>query len=211
MACDEQDKQGKLNDSDVRVYGGNSTGAKMDKNLELKAIAKNIKLMAFDVDGVMTNNSLIFDENGVEYKMFNGKDGQGIELLHKAGIIPAIISKRNNGTLVHRAKVLGISELHMGQRHKIYVLDELIEKYNLSYDEVSYMGDDLPDICVLEKVKLACCPLDAVEEVKETCNFISTRKGGEGAVRELCEFVLKSKGHNLRVLLETPSKVKCGT
>lgn len=182
-----------------------------NNNLELKAIAKNIKLMAFDVDGVMTNNSLIFDENGVEYKMFNGKDGQGIELLHKAGIIPAIISKRNNGTLVHRAKVLGITELHMGQKHKIDVLDEILAKYGFSYDEVSYMGDDLPDICVLEKVGLSSCPLDAVDEVKEVSKFISTRKGGEGAVRELCEFVLKSKSHNLRTLLETPAKVKCGT
>jgi 3-deoxy-D-manno-octulosonate 8-phosphate phosphatase (KDO 8-P phosphatase) len=183
----------------------------MKNNLELKLIAKNIKLMAFDVDGVMTNNSLIFDENGVEYKVFNGKDGQGIELLHKAGIIPAIISKRTNGTLVYRAKILGISELHMGQRHKIDVLDEIIAKYGFTYNEVAFMGDDLPDICVLEQVGLSSCPLDAVDEVKEVSKFISTRKGGEGAVRELCEFVLKNKGHDLRELLEKPVKVKCGT
>lgn len=183
----------------------------MNNNLELKAIAKNIKLMAFDVDGVMTDNTLIFDENGVEYKVFNGKDGQGIELLHKAGIIPAIISKRNNGTLVHRAKVLGITELHMGQKNKREVLDEIMTKYGFSYEEISFMGDDLPDICVLEKVGLPCCPLDAVDEVKAVSKFISSRDGGKGAVRELCEFVLKSKGHDLRTLLETPVKVKCGT
>lgn len=184
----------------------------MKDNLELKAIAKNIKLMAFDVDGVMTNNSLIFDENGVEYKMFNGKDGQGIELLHKAGIIPAIISKRNNGTVSYRAKVLGITEFHMGINDKLETLDEILEKYGFSADEIAYMGDDLPDICVLEKVGLPCCPLDAVDEVKDVSKFISTKKGGEGAVRELCEFVLKSKGHNnLRTLLETPAKVRCGT
>lgn len=183
----------------------------MIKNLELKAIAKKIKLMAFDIDGVMTNNTLIFDENGVEYKVFNGKDGQGIELLHKAGIIPAIISKRNNGTIAYRAKVLGITEFHMGVKDKFETLDEILEKYGFSSDEISYMGDDLPDICVLERVGLPCCPLDAVDAVKEVSKFISTKKGGEGAVRELCEFVLKSKSFDLRTLFETPTKVKCGT
>jgi len=183
----------------------------MKNNLELKLIANKIKLMVFDVDGVMTNNTLIFDENGVEYKIFNCKDGQGIELLHKAGIMPAIISKRNNGTIIHRAKVLGITELHIGSKDKISTLDEIIEKYKISYQEISYMGDDLPDICALERVGLPSCPLDAVDEVKSICKFISTKNGGEGAVREFCEFVLKSKGYDLRKLLETKAKVKCGT
>ena len=184
----------------------------MKYNLELKSLAKKIKLMVFDVDGVMTNNSLIFDENGVEYKRFNVKDGQGIELLHKAGIIPAIISKRNNGTIAHRAKVLGITEFHIGAQNKIEIMDEIASKHGLSYDEISYMGDDLPDICVLEKVGLACCPSDAVDEVKDICKFISSKKGGEGSVRELCEFILKSQGHNnLRELLDKPVKIKCGT
>ena len=160
----------------------------------------------------MTNNSLIFDENGVEYKMFNGKDGQGIELLHKAGIIPAIISKRNNGTVAYRAKVLGITEFHMGIKDKYESLSEIMKKHGFSKDEIAFMGDDLPDICVLENVGFACCPSDAVEEVKSVCDFVSTKKGGEGAVRELCEFVLKVQGHNdLRTLLETAAKVKCGT
>ncbi len=185
----------------------------MENNLELKAKASKIKLIGFDVDGVMTNNSLIFDENGVEYKRFNGKDGQGIELLHKAGIIPAIISKRNNGTVAYRAKVLGITEFHMGVKsHKDETLEEIMEKHNLSKAQVAFMGDDLPDICALEKSGLACCPLDAVDEVKAVCNFISTKKGGEGAVREVCEFILRAQGHSdLRKLLETPAKVKCGT
>lgn len=185
----------------------------MNENLELKAKAKKIKLMAFDVDGVMTDNSLYFDENGVEIKRFNGKDGQGIELLHKAGIIPAIISKRNNGTITHRADVLGIMELHIGVKiSKKEILDEIVEKYGFGYDEISFMGDDLPDICVLESVGLACCPADAVDEVKSASDFISSRRGGEGAVRELCEFVLKSQGHSdLRKLLEVNAKVKCGT
>lgn len=183
----------------------------MFNNLELKAKAKKIKLIGFDVDGVMTDNSLIFDENGVEYKKFNGKDGQGIELLHKAGIIPAIISKRNNGTVEHRAKVLGITEFHMGVKDKFASYEEILEKYNFTPDEIAFMGDDLPDICVLDQVGLACCPLDAVEEVKSVCNYVSTRKGGDGAVREVCEFILKSKGFDLVKLIRTAAKVKTGT
>ncbi|MEI8378211.1 MAG: phenylphosphate carboxylase subunit delta, partial [bacterium] len=98
----------------------------MKNNLELRAQAQKIKLMAFDVDGVMTDGSLTFDENGVEYKTFNCLDGQGIELLHRVGIIPAIITKRNNGTITHRAKVLGISELHIGQKDKLSAMEEIM-------------------------------------------------------------------------------------
>lgn len=183
----------------------------MTDNIELKAKAKKIKLIGFDVDGVMTDNSLIFDENGTEYKKFNGKDGQGIELLHKAGIIPAIISKRNNGTVEYRAKVLGITEFHMGVKDKFETYEEIIQKYGFSPNEIAFMGDDLPDICVLDKVGLACCPLDAVDEVKNVCNYIATRKGGDGAVREICEFILKSKGFDLVELINVKAKVKTGT
>lgn len=155
--------------------------------------ATKIKLAAFDVDGVLTDGSLTFDEDGREYKTFNAKDGQGIVNLNNAGIITAIITARNNGTVYHRAKNLNITELHQGQKNKIETLKKLMEKYNISFDEISYMGDDLPDICILEKVGIAACPNDAVDEVKETANFISSKNGGRGAVRELCDFILKNK------------------
>ena len=150
-----------------------------------------IKLVAFDVDGVLTDGSLTFDENGHEYKTFNAKDGQGIVNLNKAGIITAIITARENGTVYHRAKNLNIKELHQGIKNKIATLEEIMEKYNISFDEIAYMGDDLPDICILEKVALRGCPADAVEEVKEVANFISTKNGGRGAVREFCDYILK--------------------
>ena len=89
--------------------------------------------------------------------------------------------------------MLNITELYMGSKNKVLALNELIEKYGLTYNEVAYMGDDLPDMCVLEKVGLKCCPNDAVVEVKNICNFISSKNGGKGAVRELCDFILKSK------------------
>lgn len=170
----------------------------MIENVELKAIAKKIKLVAFDIDGVMTDGSLTFDENGVEYKTYNAKDGLGVVMLDRAGIVPAIITARNNGTVVHRAKILGITELYQGQKNKIFALEELMEKYKLSYEEIAYMGDDLPDICVLEKVGLPCCPADAVEEVVEVSKFVSTKGGGRGAVRELANFILKSQSIDIK-------------
>ena len=174
-------------------------------------IAKNIKVCAFDVDGVMTDCSLTFDENGVEYKTFNGKDGQGIQLLHKAGIIPAIITKRKNGTVQYRARVLGITEFHEGVQDKLSELNAIVEKLNVSYDEIAYMGDDIPDVCVLEKVGLPACPSDAVDEVKGVSLFISSKGGGKGAVRELTDLILKAKGYNLTELINKPSDDNCRT
>lgn len=150
-----------------------------------------IKLVAFDVDGVLTDGSITYDENGVEYKTFNAKDGQGIVNLNNSGIITAIITARNNGTVAHRAENLKIKELHQGVKNKIEKLEEILARYNFSYDEVAYIGDDLPDICILTKVKLAGCPMDAVDEVKAVANWISSKNGGRGAVREFCDYILK--------------------
>ena len=152
-----------------------------------------IKLAAFDVDGVMTDGSLTFDEQGKEYKTFNAKDGQGIVNLNNAGIITAIITARNNGTVEHRAKNLKIKELHQGAKNKLQTLQEIMSKYNLNFAEVAYMGDDLPDICVLEKVGLKGCPFDAVDEVKAVANFTASKCGGKGAVREFCDYILKGE------------------
>lgn len=159
-----------------------------------KEIAKNIKLLAFDVDGVMTDGSVTYDENGVEYKTFNVKDGHGIVRMNKSGFITAIITARNNGTVQHRAQNLNITEIYQGQKFKLPALEEIMQKYNFSYENVAYMGDDIPDICILEKVALACCPNDAVAEVQAICNFKSSIDGGRGAVRELCDFILEAQG-----------------
>ena len=167
---------------------------KFGGNMEnLKDIARKIKLVAFDVDGVMTDGSLTFLEDGREIKTYDAKDGLGVVMLDKAGIITSIITARNNGTVKCRAEILNIKELFIGQKNKIEALEKLVEKYSLSLDEIAYMGDDLPDMCVLERVGLKCCPLDAVKRVKDICNFISSKNGGKGAVRELCDFILESK------------------
>lgn len=163
------------------------------KNNALEA-AKKIKLLAFDVDGVMTDGSVTYDQNGIEYKTFNVKDGHGIVRMNKSGFITAIITARNNGTVRHRAENLNITEIYQGQKYKLPALEEIMAKYNLTYENVSYMGDDLPDICILEKVGLKCCPHDAVAEVQAVCNFKSSINGGRGAVRELCDFILDAQG-----------------
>ena len=165
----------------------------MKKESAIEA-AKKIKLLAFDVDGVMTDGSITYDQNGIEYKTFNAKDGHGVVRMNKSGFITAIITARHNGTVEHRAKNLNFTELYQGRKYKLPALEELMEKYNLTYENISYMGDDLPDVCILEKVGLACCPADAVKEVQEICNFKSSFPGGKGAVRELCDFILDAQG-----------------
>ena len=167
--------------------------SEQNANLELKAAAKKIKCVAFDVDGVMTDGSLTFLEDGREIKTFNAKDGLGVVLLNKADIITSIITARDNGTVRERAKMLNIKELFEGQKNKLEAIAILKEKYNLEDDEIAYMGDDLPDLCVLEQVGLSACPNDASYEVQDVCNFISSKAGGRGAVREFCDFILKAK------------------
>ena len=160
--------------------------------MNLKKIASNIKLLAFDVDGVMTDGSITYDENGIEYKTFNAKDGHGLAKMRKNGFVTAIITGRNNGTVDRRANDLRVTEVYQGVRNKLPILEGIMQKYELDFSQVAYMGDDEPDICILEKVAISACPNDAVDRVKKVCNFKSTKNGGHGAVRELCDFVFDS-------------------
>ena len=160
---------------------------------ELNAKASKIKLLAFDVDGVMTDGSITYDENGIEYKTFNAKDGHGLAKMSKNGFITAIITGRNNGTVDRRATDLRVTEVFQGVKNKLPILEAIMEKYGLDFSQVSYMGDDEPDVCILEKVAIAACPADAVSKVKDICNFVSTRDGGRGAVRELCDLVFNAR------------------
>lgn len=162
-------------------------------SLELRNKASKIKMVVFDVDGVMTDGSITYDENGVEYKTFNVKDGQGIVRITKEGIVTAIITARNNATVKHRFENLGMSRLFMGQKDKMVAMKQLLEEYNLDLSQVAYMGDDLPDMPVLKEVGLASCPNDAIDEVKALCHFVSSKNGGRGAVRELTDLIYSSQ------------------
>lgn len=161
--------------------------------MDLKEVASKIKLLAFDVDGVMTDGSITYDENGVEYKTFNAKDGHGLAKMSKNGFITAIITGRNNGTVDRRATDLRVTEVYQGVRNKLPILEGIMQKYGLDFSQVSYMGDDEPDICILEKVAIAACPADAVYNVQKICNFKASRAGGRGAVRELCDFIFENR------------------
>jgi len=160
--------------------------------MDILAKATKIKLIAFDVDGVLTDGSITYTDNGVEIKTFNAKDGQGMSMLADSGYITAFITARNSAIVEKRAKDLKINHVFQGAKNKLNVLSELIEMYSLNLDEIAYVGDDFPDICILDKVGFACCPCDAVDEVKNVCHFISSKNGGHGAVREIADFILKS-------------------
>ena len=157
---------------------------------------KKIKLFVFDIDGVMTDGKLIFDDNGVETKFFNTLDGMGVVMALKAGIKIAVITGSKASCVKKRFdkfRVHGFEDLIQGEEYKMPALLTLIEKYGLKNEEVAYMGDDEPDICILEKVAIAACPNDAVDKVQNICNFKAKRNGGKGAVRELCDFIFDAE------------------
>lgn len=165
--------------------------------MDLKEKASNIRLLAFDVDGVMTDGSITYDENGLEYKTFNAKDGFGLARMAKNGFITAIITGRNNGTVDSRATDLKVTEVFQGVKNKLPILEAIMQKYELDFSQVAYMGDDEPDLCILEKVAISACPADAVKKVQEICNFVASNCGGRGAVRELCDFVFDAQQNKI--------------
>ncbi len=162
------------------------------KQDELNKAAAKIKIAIFDVDGVMTDGGMIMDQDGKEYKKFNAKDGQGLVMLNRAGIKTVVITAKESYMVQKRCETLGFTRIYQGQKNKERALDEIVDDYELKFDEVAYMGDDLPDLCVLRKVGLPSCPKDAVPEVVKASRFVSLRKGGEGAVRELCDLILRN-------------------
>jgi 3-deoxy-D-manno-octulosonate 8-phosphate phosphatase (KDO 8-P phosphatase) len=164
----------------------------MKKGIRKKA--EKIKMVILDVDGVMTDGSIILDDKGNELKMFHVRDGHGIKLLNKAGIKVAIITGRTSGVVERRAGELGITDLYQGVLKKSSVYDSLLKKYNFRDEEIAYMGDDIVDIELLKRVGLPAVPSDSDEGIKQCAEFVSTKKGGRGAVRELVEFILKSAG-----------------
>lgn len=155
---------------------------------------KNIKLIALDVDGTLTDGKIYYDGAGNEIKAFNAKDGMAIAQAGKNGIEIAVITGRKSTIVERRAKELGIAHIYQGIHSKVDALNIILDKTNIKYDEVMYIGDDINDIQIMSKVKNAACPNDAVQEVRDICNIISSKNGGNGAVREIIECVLKEQG-----------------
>jgi 3-deoxy-D-manno-octulosonate 8-phosphate phosphatase (KDO 8-P phosphatase) len=162
---------------------------------ELMQRGKNIKLAVFDVDGVLTDGRLYFLEDGSEFKTFNTLDGQGIKMLINSGVVTAIISGRKTPVVERRAKNLGIAHLYQGREDKMMVLDELLQQLNLSYEQVAYLGDDLPDLPVIRRVGLGMAVANAATFVRQHAHGTTLAKGGEGAAREFCELILNAQGN----------------
>lgn len=161
---------------------------------------KNIKLLVLDVDGVLTDGTLLIGSNGVEYKGFNTQDGMGISLAKKCGIKVAIITGRFSESVKLRAKELQIDYVYQGISNKHAVLNQLMTELNLLPINVGYMGDDINDLVVKDLISVFFAPVNAVEIVKEHANVITKRNGGNGAVREVIDMILTERDDYQKVI-----------
>lgn len=160
---------------------------------QLLKIAKKIRCVISDVDGVLTNGLLYIDNNGNEQKAFHVQDGMGLKLLMCAGIEVAIITTANNGVITERMKQLGINHVFTGQVSKTKAYAELKQRLNLEDDEFCYIGDDLPDLPVIQQVGLGVAVSNAVSQVREFAIYTTNLSGGNGAVREVCDILLNAQ------------------
>jgi 3-deoxy-D-manno-octulosonate 8-phosphate phosphatase (KDO 8-P phosphatase) len=163
--------------------------------LTLLERARKTRLLIMDVDGVLTDGRIIQDCHGHEVKVFDVKDGHGIVMAHRAKLRTGLISGRESETITRRAEELGIALVFQKVWNKLEVYEKILMDTALTHDEVAYVGDDVVDIPLLRRVGLAVAVADAVDEVKAVSHFITQRPGGQGAVREVIELILRAQGH----------------
>jgi 3-deoxy-D-manno-octulosonate 8-phosphate phosphatase (KDO 8-P phosphatase) len=156
--------------------------------------AAQIKAIFFDVDGVLTDGKIIYDDTGRESKQFNVKDGYIISHLKKAGILVGIITGRESNVVSNRAAELKLDFCHQGIVDKYSVFEKVTQFHKLKKKEVAYVGDDINDLKVLQACGLSACPADAMEYVKSKVDIVTIANGGEGVVREICDLILASQG-----------------
>ena len=159
-----------------------------------KLFLTQIKTFIFDIDGVLTDGKVLINSDGELLRSFDTKDGYAIKCALIKGFKVAIISGGKNEAVRERFQELGVLDIYLGAHHKIEAYQDLLNNYNLNPEEILYIGDDIPDIPVMEKVGLGCCPADAVSDVKAMADYISHKEGGKGCVRELIEQVLRVQG-----------------
>jgi 3-deoxy-D-manno-octulosonate 8-phosphate phosphatase (KDO 8-P phosphatase) len=160
----------------------------------LKEKIDPLKLIIFDVDGVLTDGTIIYALVGNDFKMFNVHDGFGIKLLQKAGFKIAVLSSRRSVTVEKRLKELNVHDNFMGLPNKLKAYEQLKDRYDLRDEEIAYVGDDIPDLVVMKRVGFAIAVQNAVDRVKQVAHYITKKHGGHGAVREVVELILKSRG-----------------
>ena len=165
--------------------------------------AKNIKIVIFDIDGVLTDGSLYFDNKGEEFKAFNSKDGHGIRMLLESGIEIALITGRESELVKHRAANLKLSPslIYQGYRDKLPAFRDLLEKTGYAKENIAFVGDDVIDLPIMSQVGFSISVADAHWFVREHSDWITGKKGGKGAAREVCEFILEAQG-KLQILLD---------
>lgn len=156
--------------------------------------ASDIKLVIFDVDGVLTDGSLFYGDDGQEYKAFNSRDGHGIKMLKKYDVEIGIITGRTSKVVEHRVRNLGITHVYQGQLDKLPAYEELIAKLGISPEQTAYVGDDVVDLPIMTKVGLAIAVQDAHPFVKKHAHWITPCGGGRGAGRDVCELLIESRG-----------------
>jgi 3-deoxy-D-manno-octulosonate 8-phosphate phosphatase (KDO 8-P phosphatase) len=162
--------------------------------LDVLTRARPLRLLILDVDGVLTDGSLYFDSKGETLKVFHVRDGHGLKMLQRAGLEVALVSGRRSDAAYHRARELDLNRFYEGVRDKIAILKELLAALNLTPSQVAAVGDDLVDLPLFRRVGLAVAVADAVPEVRAAAHWVTSLPGGKGAVREVCDLILKAQG-----------------
>jgi 3-deoxy-D-manno-octulosonate 8-phosphate phosphatase (KDO 8-P phosphatase) len=163
--------------------------------MNLKERAAKIRLVVFDVDGVLTDGRLYYGAGGEELKVFNVHDGQGLKRLQSAGVTLAIISGRDSAAVTRRMQDLGIEHVFQGDEHKLPIFERLLKKLEVSADETACVGDDLPDLPLLQRAGLAVAVADALPAIKQIAHHVTAARGGRGAAREVCDLILMAQDH----------------
>ena len=162
--------------------------------------AARLRMMVFDVDGVLTDGGLLFTESGETIKRFCTLDGHGLKMLQKAGITPAVITGRDSAPLRARLQALGITHVRYGTEDKATAAQEILNELGLDWSQAAHMGDDWPDLAVMTRAAFACAPSNAHIEVKTVAHYVTHREGGHGAAREFCDLLLVASGRYAELL-----------
>ena len=169
---------------------------------ELLLQAQGIRVAFFDVDGVLTDGALYFSESGETLKCFSVLDGQGLKLLQQAGITPVVITGRDSAPLRLRMKALGITHAKFGTEDKLPAAQEFLQALGLDWSQAAAMGDDWPDLPVMQRAALACAPANAHQQNKAIAHHVTAERGGQGAARAFCDLLLVAGGHYARLLAQ---------
>ena len=156
--------------------------------------AAKVKLVIFDVDGVLTDGSLYFGHDGREYKVFHSRDGHGMKMLKQSGVEIGIITARSSQAVAHRMANLGVEHVYQGQLEKLPAYEKLVNRLNLNHEQVAYVGDDIVDLPIMMRVGFSIAVGDAHDEVVKRVHWQTKLYGGQGAAREACELIMKAQG-----------------